>query len=130
MRTYEHSNLVQIKYFKVLIQEMNLKMDIGFLIAASKIFAADQWFNRSQESADFEIDLKKMQRNLKEVAGLSIASNNYNFYDYFHVSPIKIHLSLSVQGDRGALALHANVLNVFLQSIGMVLTDVQDVVFR
>ncbi|WAR29705.1 VPS13-like protein, partial [Mya arenaria] len=64
--------------------------------------------------------------------GLSLASEQKMFYDYLHLSPIKVHLSFSLQGggDGKAMQLHANVINVFLQSVGVVLTDIQDVVFK
>jgi vacuolar protein sorting-associated protein 13A/C len=47
---------------------------------------------------------------------------------------LQIHLSFSLQGGKGgdgkAIQLHADIINVFLQSVGVVLTDVQDVVFK
>ena len=45
----------------------------------------------------------------------------------------QIHLSFSLQGGGDSdkpIEIHANVLNVFLQSVGVVLTDIQDVVFK
>ena len=46
---------------------------------------------------------------------------------------LQIHLSFSLQGGGGdgkPTQIHANVLNIFLQSVGVVLTDIQDVVFK
>ena len=45
----------------------------------------------------------------------------------------QIHLSFSLQGGGGdgkQTAIHSDVINIFLQSVGVVLTDVQDVVFK
>lgn len=44
----------------------------------------------------------------------------------------QIHLSFSVTGGKseGKAAFQSEVLQLFLQSVGVVLTDVQDIVFR
>lgn len=42
MRKQEHSNVSQMKYFKVLIQEMQLKVDQGFLNSVLELFSSDQ----------------------------------------------------------------------------------------
>ena len=49
------------------------------------------------------------------------------------ISRAQIHLSFSLHGDDGdkkATPFGMNVINLFLQSVGVVLTDVQDVVFK
>jgi vacuolar protein sorting-associated protein 13A/C len=38
MRKSEHSNVPQIKYFKVLVQEMAVKVDQGFINAMISLF--------------------------------------------------------------------------------------------
>ena len=49
---------------------------------------------------------------------------------------VKVHLSFSLYGSSGdedkkkPTQLHSNALNLFLQSVGIVLTDIQDVVFK
>ena len=49
---------------------------------------------------------------------------------------VQVHLSFSLYGSSGdegnkkPTQLHSNVLNLFLQSVGIVLTDIQDVVFK
>ncbi|XP_067654011.1 intermembrane lipid transfer protein VPS13A-like isoform X3 [Haliotis asinina] len=134
-RKNEHSNIAQIKYAKVLIQEFAVKVDQGFLNALLELFASGEPVSREQETKEFESDLKKTDAKLMDVVGLSLAEEQKNFYDYLHLSPIKIHLSFSLQGSGGddsgkPTQLHSNVLNIFMQSVGVVLTDVQDVVFK
>ncbi|XP_064596162.1 intermembrane lipid transfer protein VPS13C-like isoform X2 [Liolophura sinensis] len=131
---HEHSHMTQIKYFKVLIQEMALKVDQGFLNAIISLFSADVPISREQETKQFEEDWKQTNLPLVEIVGVSLSHGKKNFYDHLHFSPIKVHLSFSLQGggedgDKPT-AIQANVLNVFLQSVGVVLTDVQDVVFK
>ncbi|XP_048251088.1 vacuolar protein sorting-associated protein 13A-like isoform X4 [Haliotis rufescens] len=134
-RKHEHSNIAQIKYAKVLIQEFAVKVDQGFLNALLELFASGEPVSREQETKEFEADVKKTDAKLMDVVGLSLAEEQKNFYDYLHLSPIKIHLSFSLQGGGGddsgkPTQLHSNVLNIFMQSVGVVLTDVQDVVFK
>lgn len=40
-RINEHSSVQQYKYFKVLIQEFHVKVDIGFINALVKMFEAN-----------------------------------------------------------------------------------------
>lgn len=135
MRKHEHSNVQQIKYFKVLIQEMRLNVDQGFLNAILELFAANELLPREQETIQCNEDIVMTQKSLMEHAGLSLAEEQKNFYDYLHFSPIKVHLSFSLQTGTGSsdgkpVEIQAGVINVFLQSVGVVLTDVQDVVFK
>ncbi|KAK7482167.1 hypothetical protein BaRGS_00026632, partial [Batillaria attramentaria] len=135
MRKHEHSNVQQIKYFKVLIQEMRVSVDQGFLLAIMELFAANEPLPRQQETVQFNEDVAQTEKTLFEVAGLSLAEDQKNFYDYLHFSPIKVHLSFSLQTGTGSsdgkpTEIQSGVVNVFLQSVGVVLTDVQDVVFK
>ncbi|XP_053387649.1 intermembrane lipid transfer protein VPS13A-like isoform X4 [Mercenaria mercenaria] len=134
LRKHEHSNLSQMKYFKVLIQEMQVKVDQGFLNNVLDLFSSDQEPSRDQEKQMLEDDIERTEKDLITTMGVSLASEQKMFYDYLHLSPIKVHLSFSLQGGGGGdgkpTQLHSNVINVFLQSVGVVLTDVQDVVFK
>ncbi|XP_033726256.1 vacuolar protein sorting-associated protein 13A-like isoform X3 [Pecten maximus] len=133
LRKHEHDSMLQFKYFKVLVQEMQLKVDQGFLNNIIDLFSSNQDVSREQETTEFIKDCDKVQVKLMDEVGLSLADEQKNFYDYLHFSPIKIHLSFSLQGGGGdgkPTQIHANVINIFLQSVGVVLTDVQDVVFK
>ncbi|XP_036365427.1 vacuolar protein sorting-associated protein 13A [Octopus sinensis] len=131
-RKHEHSNIVQVKYFKVLIQEMSAKVDQNFLNAILQLFSSDEVISNTEETRLFLEDCKITQTELIDVAGVSLVEEQKNFYDYLHFSPIKIHLSFSLQGggEDGPAEIKSNILNIFLQSVGVVLTDVQDVVFK
>ncbi|GAB1605843.1 Hypothetical predicted protein [Argonauta hians] len=132
-RKHEHSNVVQVKYFKVLIQEMSAKVDQHFLNAVLQLFSSDEVISNNEETRLFLEDCKITQTQLLDVVGVSIVEEQKNFYDYLHFSPIKIHLSFSLQGgggEDGHVEIKSNILNIFLQSVGVVLTDVQDVVFK
>ncbi|CAG2221758.1 VPS13A_C [Mytilus edulis] len=130
---HEHIEMSQFKYFKVLTQEMTLKVDQGFLNELIELFSSSDSVSRDQETTLMEEDYKRVHVTLIEDAGLSLAQEQKNFYDYLHFSPIKVHLSFSLQGGGGdgkQTAIQSDVINIFLQSVGVVLTDVQDVVFK
>uniref|UniRef100_A0A665TH91 Vacuolar protein sorting 13 homolog A n=1 Tax=Echeneis naucrates TaxID=173247 RepID=A0A665TH91_ECHNA len=129
IRAAEHSDISRIKYFKVLIQEMNLKLDLGFLYAILDLF--------TPENVElFEKDIEYIKTELNHVSAADTSPTS--LYEYFHISPIKLHLSfsLSTGGDDGLKEkrdtelIPVQSLNLLLKSIGATLTDVQDVVFK
>ncbi|XP_030592859.1 intermembrane lipid transfer protein VPS13A isoform X2 [Archocentrus centrarchus] len=137
-RAAGHSDISRIKYFKVLIQEMDLKLDLGFLYAILDLFSPE---NASITSAEqevelFEKDIKYIKTELNHVS--SADTSPISLYEYFHISPIKLHLSfsLSTGGEDGLKEkrdtelIPVQSLNLLLKSIGATLTDVQDVVFK
>ncbi|CAL8297150.1 unnamed protein product [Gadus morhua 'NCC'] len=137
-RTAGHSDISRIKYFMVLIQEMDLKLDLGFLYAILDLFTPE---NASVTTPQQEVELfqKDMDYGLAEGATASACDNSpISLYEYFHISPIKLHLSLSLStgGDDGnkekreSELIPVQSLNLLLKSIGATLTDVQDVVFK
>ncbi|XP_042370491.1 vacuolar protein sorting-associated protein 13C-like, partial [Plectropomus leopardus] len=67
-----------------------------------------------------------MEASLSDTSGLS-------FFEHFHISPIKLHLSLSLGsgGEDSAQEVAAiQSLNLLLKSIGATLTDVDDLIFK
>ncbi|KAF6721023.1 Vacuolar protein sorting-associated protein 13C [Oryzias melastigma] len=131
-RFNQHSKVMQFKYFMALVQEMAVKLDQGFLGATLALFtpAVDSQAER-QKSGLIETDLQGLQAELME-ASLS-GTSGLNFFEYFHISPIKLHLSLSLDSSSNSLAQETAALqslNLLLKSIGATLTDVDDVVFK
>ncbi|XP_069574520.1 intermembrane lipid transfer protein VPS13C isoform X1 [Brachyistius frenatus] len=131
-RFNQYSNVMQFKYFMALVQEMAVKIDQGFLGAILALFtpAADPRADR-QKSGLIEGDLQRLQAELME-ASLTDTSG-LSFFEHFHISPIKLHLSLSLgsSGDDSAQETAAvQSLNLLLKSIGATLTDVDDLIFK
>ncbi|XP_068617083.1 intermembrane lipid transfer protein VPS13C [Brachionichthys hirsutus] len=131
-RFNRHSSVMQFKYFMALVQEMAVKIDQGFLGAVLALFtpAADQQVDK-QKAGLIDGDLRLLQTDLAE-ASLSDAAG-LSFFQHLHVSPIKLHLSLSLgsSGDDSAQETAAiQSLNLLLKSIGATLTDVDDLVFK
>ncbi|CAJ1068435.1 vacuolar protein sorting-associated protein 13A isoform X2 [Xyrichtys novacula] len=137
-RTAGHSDISRIKYFKVLIQEMDLKLDLGFLYAILDLFTPeDASITSSEQEVElFEKDIEYIRTELDNVSAAD--TSPISLYEYFHISPIKLHLSfsLSTGGEDGLKEkrdkeiIPVQSLNLLLKSIGATLTDVQDVVFK
>uniref|UniRef100_A0A2K6JWW5 Vacuolar protein sorting 13 homolog C n=1 Tax=Rhinopithecus bieti TaxID=61621 RepID=A0A2K6JWW5_RHIBE len=112
-------------------QEMPLKSDQG-------------WFSRScyctvTQSTDPETkliqqDIDALNAELMETSmtDMSILS----FFEHFHISPVKLHLSLSLgSGGEGSdkekqEMFAVQSVNLLLKSIGATLTDVDDLIFK
>ncbi|XP_009989582.1 PREDICTED: vacuolar protein sorting-associated protein 13C-like, partial [Tauraco erythrolophus] len=133
-RFNEYSKVLQFKYFMVLIQEMALKIDQGFLGALSELFtpSTDPEAER-QRSKLIQQDVDALNTELMEssLTDLSMLS----FFEHFHISPIKLHLSLSLTSgeeasDKGEDMIAIHSLNLLLKSIGATLTDVDDLIFK
>ncbi|NWV17170.1 VP13A protein, partial [Origma solitaria] len=135
MRTAGHSQISHIKYFKVLIQEMDLRLDLGFLYALAEFFTQTD-VPSDQELQLFKKDVESLQEELMSVS--SMDTSQISLYEYFHISPIKLHLSFSLSAggedsnkeERKNELIPLQSLNLLLKSIGASLTDVQDVVFK
>ncbi|KAM9409075.1 intermembrane lipid transfer protein VPS13C isoform 2-T2 [Pholidichthys leucotaenia] len=129
-RFNQHSNVLQFKYFMALVQEMAVKIDQGFLSAFLALFTppSDPQANK-QKSGLIDGDLQRLQAELMETS-LTDASG-LSFFEHFHISPIKLHLSLSL-GSSGEEEENAAIqsLNLLLKSIGATLTDVDDIIFK
>ncbi|XP_064209296.1 vacuolar protein sorting-associated protein 13A [Anguilla rostrata] len=137
-RSAGHSDISRIKYFKVLIQEMDLKLDLGFLYAIMDLFTPENVgiISSEQEVELFEKDIEYLKTELNHASATD--TSPISLYEYFHISPIKLHLSFSLSsgGDDGnkekreTEVIPVQSLNLLLKSIGATLTDVQDVVFK
>ncbi|XP_021940255.1 vacuolar protein sorting-associated protein 13 isoform X3 [Zootermopsis nevadensis] len=131
-RIMPHSKVQQFKYFKVLIQEFHVKVDMGFINALLELFEAEE-VSEAEEMRLFEEDRQLVDKPLLSHVTLVSTQEQKNFYDLLHFSPLKIHLSFSLSGGSGPKALGQETpqfMNVLLQSLGVTLTDVQDVVFK
>ncbi|KAG7211251.1 hypothetical protein KM043_010561 [Ampulex compressa] len=128
-RLLEHSNVQQFRYFKVLVQEFHIKVDIVFINAIIGLFEANA-ANDAEESRLFQLDMKLVDEPLMHHVSLITTAEQKNFFDLLHFSPLKIHISFSMSGSGGGPSAVPQVLNVLLQGIGVTLTDINDIVFK
>nr|XP_045011553.1 vacuolar protein sorting-associated protein 13A isoform X2 [Jaculus jaculus] len=135
VRSAGHSQISRFKYFKVLIQEMDLRLDLGFVYALADLITEAEMTEKA-EVEHFHKDIETFEKEY-EIVSL-VDQSQVSLYEYFHISPIKLHLSVSLssgreeakesKNQRGLIPVHS--LNLLLKSIGATLTDVQDVVFK
>ncbi|GCC33396.1 hypothetical protein chiPu_0011865, partial [Chiloscyllium punctatum] len=134
-RFNEHSQVMQFKYFMVLIQEMAVKIDQGFLSAVIALFtSASDPLAVTQKTNLIDQDMEALKAELMETSMTD--ASRLSFFEYFHISPIKLHLSLSLDsgGDESSKekqeAVPLQSLHILLKSIGATLTDVDDLIFK
>ncbi|XP_043520214.1 vacuolar protein sorting-associated protein 13 isoform X3 [Frieseomelitta varia] len=128
-RLLEHSNVQQFRYFKVLVQEFHVKVDIIFINAIMGLFETNK-MNDAEESKLFKLDTKLVDEPLMYHVSLITTAEQKNFFDLLHFSPLKIHISFSMSGSGSGPSALPQVLNVLLQGIGVTLTDINDIVFK
>ncbi|VDO04823.1 unnamed protein product [Rodentolepis nana] len=123
----------RFKRVECLIQEMQLQLDQGFLIDMYDFFVGSVVV--PDELEGFMADQKLTAGPLVDAPVVKdvLQPGKESLFDYIHISPIKMHVSYSMVGssyDNLSSPLQNDVLKLFLQSLGVALTDVQDVVFK
>uniref|UniRef100_A0A146KJR5 Vacuolar protein sorting-associated protein 13A n=1 Tax=Lygus hesperus TaxID=30085 RepID=A0A146KJR5_LYGHE len=127
-RITDYSVVQQFKYFKVLVQEFQIKVDTGFISALLSMIGEDEIYNEKAEFLGFKNDLKLKDEPLRyHVTSVAIQDQKH-FYDYLHLSPLKFHLSFTLSGQ--SLEQNTAFVGPLLQSFGVTLTDIQGVVFK
>ncbi|KAF5289221.1 hypothetical protein FQR65_LT00109 [Abscondita terminalis] len=128
-RIIKYSQIQQFKYFKVLIQEFHVKVDLGFVNAIVDLLQ-NKKYSVNEEREQFLKDANLVNEPLLSHVASKSLQEQKNFYDLLHFSPLKVHVSFSLQNSGGGIQGTPNFLNVLLQGLGVTLTDMQDVVFR
>lgn len=130
-RVMKHSQVQQFKYFKVLIQEFHIKVDLGFINAVLSVLSPEMR-TMDEDKALFLIDMGLINEPLLSHVSSQAQQEQKNFYDLLHFSPLKIHISFSIQRQSSGIIDSSipEFLNVLLQGLGVTLTDMQDVVIR
>ncbi|RZB70333.1 DUF1162 domain containing protein [Asbolus verrucosus] len=127
----KNSQTKQFKYFKLLIQEFHVKVDLGFVNALVDLFQTSQ-YSEAEEQQLFLKDMSLVDEPLYAHVSTQSLQEQKSFYDTLHFSPLKIHVSFSLAAgsSSGQNTSTPNFLNVLLQGLGVTLTDLQDVVFK
>lgn len=125
-RNVPNSNVQQFKYASILMQEFHIKVDLMFLNAISEIFSGDT--TDEQSAKLFVHDVDSIEKPLLDLVSTQSEMEQKNFYDNLHLGPLKIHISFSMAGSEN-IKLPA-LIGVLVQSVGVTLTDVNDVVIK
>ncbi|XP_037079408.1 vacuolar protein sorting-associated protein 13-like [Pollicipes pollicipes] len=132
-RLAEHTFIKQFKYCKMLVQEFHVKLDQGFINALVDALSVDKLNRNTKELV--ESDLEVATEELSKKVAIRSLQEQRNFYDNLHFSPLKIHVSFSMTGGAssssgGSPPITSGFINLLLQSVGVTLTEIQDVVFK
>uniref|UniRef100_A0A8D0H4F6 Vacuolar protein sorting 13 homolog C n=1 Tax=Sphenodon punctatus TaxID=8508 RepID=A0A8D0H4F6_SPHPU len=122
-RFNEYSKVLQFKYFMVLIQEMALKIDQGFLGAVTELFTP---------STDSETERQRTKLIQQDIDGLNTELLESSMTDMSTLSFFYLSLGSGREGSdkekEEMIAIHS--VNLLLKSIGATLTDVDDLIFK
>ncbi|CAL1260772.1 unnamed protein product [Larinioides sclopetarius] len=133
LRKAEHSAVPQFKYCKILIQEFHIKLDQGFINSILLFFTADE-APEIDHVKILAIDKASAMSTLKYVAAVYSSQEKQLYFDNLHFSPLKVHISFSMTGgsteSNKPTQIHSDFLNLLLQSVGVTLTEIQDVIFK
>ena len=127
----EQTSMRQFKYVCALVQELHLKIDQGLINAYNDLFEEEEILD--EDILTFlEEDLKVSRLALRDIAKLQVTQGQKDFYDILHMSPLKLHLSFSLTSYKTSKdpSRRSNFFGLFLQSLGVTITDTDDVVFR
>ncbi|KAL7980317.1 hypothetical protein Chor_014646 [Crotalus horridus] len=89
IRFNEFSKVLQFKYFMVLVQEMALKLDQGFLAAVIDLFTPPTDPEAEKQKAGLiEKDIDALNTELMESSLTDVST--LSFFEHFHISPLKL----------------------------------------
>uniref|UniRef100_UPI00358F4C18 intermembrane lipid transfer protein VPS13C-like n=1 Tax=Myxine glutinosa TaxID=7769 RepID=UPI00358F4C18 len=134
----EHSPIMQIRYLKVLIQEMGVQLDARFLNAFLQTIytTSSSTLSPQQKIEKFHEDLQLVSSDLPNQS-FQDTTSTLLYLEFLHFSPLKLHLSLSLSStgeNEGNQQEHEVIplesLNLLLQNLGATLADSQDLVFK
>lgn len=137
-RTSEHQTFTHIKYFKILVQEFSIKLDMGFITALLPVFGANEVKSTPERDLKYFLHDVQTAKKVESETDETMQDASIMFFDVLHLSPIKVHVSFSMQNtcyDDGnqksnVVVLPFNALAVVLKSIGVTVSDIDDVVFK
>lgn len=130
----ERTNMAQYKYICALVQEVHLKIDQGLLNALMELTEAEEEILDEDINEFLKEDLALARKPLNEFASLRVTQGQKDFFDYLHLSPLKVHVSFSLTSYQSSFKMKAsrrsNFISLFFQSLGVTITDTDDVIFR
>ena len=90
-RVNAHSYVQQFKYFKILVQEFHIKLDISFVNALVDMFSATSASRQENMLIKYNSEYNEACLKMKEVLARQIVSQGQkHFYDFLHFSPLKV----------------------------------------
>ncbi|CAF1212266.1 unnamed protein product [Rotaria magnacalcarata] len=125
------SNIMQFKYFKILIQEFAVQIDQGLIVAILGFFRTES--SSTPMTINMNTDLEQIKKPLYTIIKGQIespSSETEMLFDNIHLSPLKIHVSFSMHGSKPTEELLAEypLVGFLLRTLNV--AEVQDVILR
>ncbi|CAM4829563.1 unnamed protein product, partial [Rotaria magnacalcarata] len=125
------SNIMQFKYFKILIQEFAVQIDQGLIVAILGFFRTES--SSTPMTINMNTDLEQIKKPLYTIIKGQIespSSETEMLFDNIHLSPLKIHVSFSMHGSKPSEELLAEypLVGFLLRTLNV--AEVQDVILR
>ncbi|XP_022649179.1 vacuolar protein sorting-associated protein 13-like isoform X3 [Varroa destructor] len=131
MRQFAGSNLRQVKYCKLLIQEFAIRIDMCFV---NSLLAFTTLSEKKTGYAELiERDMVVAKTPLREIASVHAVQGQRDYIDFLHLSPMKIHLSFSMQAGGSAPPPPEGAFSgvkLLLKSFGFNLADIQGAILK
>lgn len=137
-RQVAESNLDTFKYVKLLVQELSINLDKGFIISVYDIFSSRQ--TPPKEAYLLGKDVYGASLSLADTVKMH-GSNKIkrSLFEYLHFSPVKTHISISLDGrphvSTGSMldtnaSVTSDIIAFFINSVGAKVIDVKNVELR
>ncbi|KAK5973526.1 Vacuolar protein sorting-associated protein 13C [Trichostrongylus colubriformis] len=131
----EFSTVPEVEYARVLVQEFAVQVDQGLINALLTLIASE--VNKEPYRKElFEADMATALERLEDTAMKNRSHQPRAFYNDLHISPLMIHLSFSQggttaeSGGTASMPIQSEFFKVLFQSVGVSITELQDVVFK
>ncbi len=113
------------------MQELHIKIDQGLINALLELLEQDEPLDEKLDEFLLE-DMTLAKKPLKDIARLQVTRGQKDFFDDLHFSPLKVHVSFSLTSYKTSKSTvqRSNFFNLFLQSLGVTITDTDDIIFR
>ncbi|XP_052088041.1 intermembrane lipid transfer protein VPS13C-like isoform X4 [Mytilus californianus] len=135
-RRVPENNIDTFRQFQIIMQELNVQLDWGFIVSIQDVFSSLFKREKSEDmltrSERLRSDLLLAQRPLHEIADVMASSlPNRIFFEFFKISPVKLNVSFSLSGtphtcgeDQPSLA--SDIKEFLRNSVGATLTEIKD----
>lgn len=119
------------RYFKFLLQEVNLKIDRPIVTGLMSLMFSTQTSAHDYHKYFIE-DTKILKESIEQSIDQILTTQSAKIMMcYFHLSPIKLHLSFSLEGDiKDHTSAESYFLEWFISTIGIHFTDISDAVIK
>uniref|UniRef100_A0A914HHN5 Vacuolar protein sorting-associated protein 13A n=1 Tax=Globodera rostochiensis TaxID=31243 RepID=A0A914HHN5_GLORO len=125
----ERTNIVRLR---LLVQEFSIRLDRALINELLGMMLKERIPQTGYTPDSFHIDMELTKDTLDKRAMHARVAQAKTYYQRLHISPLMIHLSFS-QGhaeEETDDAIHSEFANLILKSIGVTVTEIQDVVFK